>query len=89
MKKRKIRIGVMIVLIGIFFAVSSYMFNQELDFYLDDEGKSPNYGLIDFNWYVIGVGIFIFFIGIGYTIFNLISDREINKPSNNQEHIHN
>ena len=89
MKNKRVKIGVIITLIGIFFVLSSYLFIQELDFYLDEEGKSPAYGLIDFNWLVIGIGIFFFIIGIGYTVFSLMSDREINKTSKNQEQINN
>ena len=89
MNHKRVKIGVIIALIGIFFAVTSYMYNQQLDYHLDEERNSYAYGLIDLNWYVIGIGIFIFIIGISYTVFSLISVGEINKPSKNQENIHN
>ena len=89
MKNRRVKIGVIIALIGAFFMLSSYLFIQELNFYLDEEGKSPNYGLVDFNWFVIGLGMFFFIIGTGYTIFSFILDQGVNKTSKNQEHIHN
>ena len=82
MKSRRVKIGVVITLIGIFFAVIAYISIQEIENeYIFAEEKSSADG------YIMGVGILTFIIGIGYTVFGLIPDKEINKSSKTHEHI--
>lgn len=92
MKSRRVKIGVVITLIGIFFAVIAYISIQEIEneyIFAEEKSSADGYimGVGILNRYIMGVGILTFIIGIGYTVFGLIPDKEINKSSKTHEHI--
>jgi hypothetical protein len=91
MKIRKLKIGVIITLIGIFFTISSYISIQELenDYIFDKEKSTTDQYIIGaeiLNNYIMGVGILIFIAGVGFTVFGLIADKKIYDSPKNHQH---
>ena len=79
MNNRKVQIGAIIALIGIFFAVTSYLSIQEMEENIFVESNSYTSGIALLNRYVMGIGILMSIFGTGYLGFGLILDKEIDK----------
>ena len=84
MINQRVKIGIILTLIGIFFALTSYISIQELenDYILNKEKSTTDRYLMGaeiLNNYIMGVGILIFIVGFGFTVFGLIYDKEVNK----------
>ncbi len=79
MNNRKVQIGVIIVLIGIFFAVTSYLSIQEMEDNIFVESNIYTSGIALLNRYVMGIGILLSIFGTSYLVYTLIIHKQIDK----------
>ena len=79
MNNRKVQIGAIIALIGIFFAVTSYLSIQEMEGNIFVESNSYTSGISLLNRYVMGIGILMSIFGTGYSVIGLYVDKKIDK----------
>ena len=76
MNKKRIQLGVIITLVGIFFAVTSYLIIQDLENNIYSERNEYTKGIGILNSYTLVIGLLTSIIGIFYTFYGFIPHKE-------------